>query len=135
VIQDVDIPIDRAGEFLDFLATGIGIWPVWLCPIRARAADAPTFPLYPMQQGVTYVNFGFWDVVLDPRPRPPGFRNRLIEQKVTALGGVKSLYSESYYSEGEFWALHDRAAYGALKRTYDPANALGDLYTKCVVRA
>ena len=76
-----------------------------------------------------------WRRVLDPRPRPPGFRNRLIEQQVTALGGVKSLYSESYYSEGEFWALHDRAAYGALKRTYDPANALGDLYTKCVVRA
>jgi len=134
VIQDVDIPLDRAGEFLAFLAAEIGIWPVWMCPIRARAADAPSFPLYPMQHGVTYVNFGFWDVVRDQRARPAGFHNRRIEQKVTALGGVKSLYSESYYPESEFWALHDRAAYAALKRAYDPANALGDLYAKCVVR-
>jgi len=44
-----------------------------MCPIRARAADAPSFPLYPMQHGVTYVNFGFWDVVRDQRARPQGF--------------------------------------------------------------
>ncbi len=133
VIQDVDIPLERAGEFLAFLAAEIGIWPVWLCPIRARGPGAD-FPLYPMQQGVAYVNFGFWDVVRDPHPRPAGFHNRRIEQKVTALGGIKSLYSESYYPESEFWALHDRATYASLKRSYDPSGALGDLYAKCVVR-
>ena len=35
VIQDVDIPLDRAAEFLAFLHREIGILPVWLCPIRA----------------------------------------------------------------------------------------------------
>ena len=35
VIQDVDIPLARAAEFLDFLHAQIGIVPIWICPIRA----------------------------------------------------------------------------------------------------
>ena len=37
VIQDVDIPIENAAEFLDFLLREIGILPVWICPIRPGA--------------------------------------------------------------------------------------------------
>ena len=40
VIQDVDIPLDRAAEFLAFLHREIGILPVWLCPIRATRSGA-----------------------------------------------------------------------------------------------
>ncbi|MDE2210091.1 MAG: FAD-binding oxidoreductase, partial [Betaproteobacteria bacterium] len=81
------------------------------------------------------VNFGFWDVVASREQRPTGFVNRAIERKVSELGGVKSLYSDSYFTEAEFWAIYDREAYGALKRRYDPDGALGDLYAKCVRRA
>jgi len=133
VIQDVDIPLAHCGGFLEFLAREIGIWPVWMCPLRAR--DPPArFTLYPLAPGTLYVNFGFWDVVSQRTPRPPGFHNRKIEREVARLGGLKSLYSDSYYSEAEFWALHDRNAYARLKRSYDPANALGDLYAKCSSR-
>ncbi len=133
VIQDVDIPLDRAAEFLDFLQREIGILPIWLCPIRAPAAVSP-FALYPLRAGTIYINFGFWDVVRDRDAQPPGFRNRLIERKVTELGGLKSLYSDSYYTKDEFWSVFDRAAYSALKARYDPAGALPDLYNKCVLR-
>jgi FAD/FMN-containing dehydrogenase len=134
VIQDVDIPLAHAAGFLEFLAREIGIWPVWMCPLRARDPRA-RFTLYPLAPGTPYVNFGFWDVVSQRPPRPPGFHNRKIEREVARLGGLKSLYSDSYYSEVEFWALHDRGAYALLKRAYDPANALGDLYAKCGSRA
>ncbi len=33
VIQDVDIPLARAAEFLDFYAREIALWPMWTCPI------------------------------------------------------------------------------------------------------
>ncbi len=133
VIQDVDIPLDRAAEFLDFMQREIGILPIWLCPIRAPAAAAP-FALYPLRAGTTYINFGFWDVVRDRETHPPGYRNRLIERKVTELNGQKSLYSDSYYTKDEFWSIFDRAAYSALKARYDPAGTLPDLYNKCVLR-
>jgi FAD/FMN-containing dehydrogenase len=66
--------------------------------------------------------------------RERGFVNRKIERKTTALGGVKSLYSDSYFGEDEFWSIYDRRAYEALKARYDPGRTLGDLYTKCVLR-
>ena len=134
VIQDVDIPLDRAAEFLGFLHAEVGILPIWLCPIRAPDPDA-AFTLYPLMPGTMYVNFGFWDVVTTREQRPAGFCNRLIERKVRELGGIKSLYSDSYFSEEEFWAIYNRPAYAALKERYDPAGALGDLYAKTVLRA
>lgn len=132
VIQDVDIPITRAAEFLDFFQREIGILPVWICPIRSP--DARMFPLYPMNPSMTYVNFGFWDVVKSKKSQLPGHFNRLIERKVAELGGIKSLYSDSYYSRQEFDALYGAPAYRELKSRYDPQNRMHDLYDKCVLR-
>ncbi len=133
VIQDVDIPLEHAAEFLGFLHREIGILPIWICPIRAPAAAAAT-PLYPLRAGTIYVNFGFWDVVTDAVTRPEGYRNRKIERTVERLGGLKSLYSDSYYTEDEFWRIFDKGAYAKLKARYDPAGRLPDLYAKCVLR-
>ena len=133
VIQDIDIPVARAAEFLDFLHADVGVLPIWICPIRALAPGAEA-TLYPLPRGTLSINFGFWDTVRSPEPRERGFVNRRIERKTTALGGVKSLYSDSYFGEDEFWSIYDRHAYEALKARYDPTRALGDLYAKCVLR-
>ena len=133
VIQDVDIPIEHAPAFLEFFLREVGILPLWICPIRTPQ-PAARFPLYPMDPGVTYVNFGFWDVVRTRTSHPPGHFNRLIERKVEALGGIKSLYSESYYSPEEFDTCYGGEAWRQLKQRYDPHGRLGDLYDKCVLR-
>ena len=131
VIQDVDIPIARAGEFLEFYAREIGLWPVWLCPIGS--AD-PRFSLYPVKRG-WYVNFGFWDVKRTREAHPEGHFNRLIEDKVHALGGIKSLYSDSYFAREDFERRYGGPAYAALKKKYDPAGAFPQLYDKCVLKS
>jgi hypothetical protein len=51
-----------------------------------------------------------------------------------ALGGMKSLYSDSYFTPAQFWSIYNRPAYEALKRKYDPDGRLKDLYRKCVLR-
>ena len=110
----------------------VGIWPVWMCPIGPQA-DAARWTLYPMERRL-YVNFGFWDVVRSREARGPGHVNRAIEREVAAAGGVKSLYSESYYPRDEFDARYGGPAYAALKAKYDPAGAFPTLYEKCVLR-
>jgi len=132
VIQDVDLPIEHAAEFLAFLLREIGILPVWICPIGATP-QAASFPLFPRRAGL-YVNFGFWDVVRRHEAHPPGHFNRLVENEVTRLHGIKSLYSDSYYGPDEFWAIYGGEAYRRLKARYDPQGRLGDLYAKCVLR-
>jgi FAD/FMN-containing dehydrogenase len=134
VIQDVDIPLPRAAEFLDFLQREIGILPIWICPIRP-ADPARPFALYPLPPGVPHVNFGFWDVVHSRRARPPGHFNRLVEQQVIALGGIKSLYSDSFFDREQFDRAYGGPAYAALKARYDPQHRLLGLYDKCVRRA
>jgi len=133
VIQDVDIPISRAPEFLGFFLEEVGVLPVWICPIGGYH-DQARFPLYSVDPKVLYVNFGFWDVVQDRVRREPGHYNRKIERKVAELGGVKSLYSDSYYPEEEFWRLYNKPAYDALKARYDPQGKFKNLYQKCVMR-
>ncbi|HET9046521.1 MAG TPA: FAD-binding oxidoreductase [Casimicrobiaceae bacterium] len=133
IIQDVDIPFERAAEFMAWFEREIGIAPVWLCPIGSAPA-AGRFPLYPLDPGRLYVNFGFWDVKRTRDAHPAGHFNRLIEREVARLGGIKSLYSDSYYSRAEFDAAYGGAAYRALKAKYDPDGALPELYDKCVLR-
>jgi FAD/FMN-containing dehydrogenase len=133
VIQDVDIPIARAAEFVEFYAREIGLWPLWVCPI-GPASQSGNFTLYPMRQD-WYVNFGFWDVKRTREAHGAGHFNRMIEQKVVELGGIKSLYSDSYFPEHEFARLYGGDAYKALKAKYDPGGVFPGLYAKCVLKA
>ncbi len=133
VIQDVDIPIGRAAAFLDFLFQEVGVLPIWLCPVSAPDEWA-RFSLYPLRADTLYVNFGFWDTVKSRQARPPGYLNRRIEARVMELGGIKSLYSDSYFEPEAFRRLYGGPAYAALKHRYDPQGRFGDLYGKCVLR-
>jgi FAD/FMN-containing dehydrogenase len=131
VVQDIEVPVARAAEFLDFFHREIPISPVWVCPLRQRDPET-RWPLYQFEPGVLYVNFGFWSTVDLAPGEPDGTHNRLIERTVEELDGRKSLYSTSYYSEDDFWRLYNGEHYRALKKRYDPDGRLLDLYAKCV---
>jgi len=133
VIQDVDIPIENASAFLEFFQSEIGIQPVWICPIGHHRPELE-YALYPLDTDRLFVNFGFWDSVPNHQGFPDGHFNRLIEEKVKQLGGIKSLYSDVYYAEEEFWRLYNGTAYQILKARYDPHDRLRNLYEKCVAR-
>jgi FAD/FMN-containing dehydrogenase len=130
VIQDVEIPVERLAEFLEFFTDEIGISPVWLCPLKLR--ESTGWPLYPIKPDRLYVNVGFWATVPLEPGEADGTHNRRIESKVTELGGHKSLYSTSYFDEDEFWLAYDGETYRKLKAAYDPNGRLPDLYSKCV---
>ncbi len=130
VIQDVDIPIEHAPEFFDFLLSEIGITPVWMCPFKTRSSNRH-WDLSPLREGL-HVNFGFWDVI--PSTHEKGHFNRKIERKTMELGGAKGLYSSAWYDEAEFWSIYDQPRYTQLKQTYDPQGVFPDLYSKCVRR-
>ena len=128
VVQDVEVPIERCAEFLDWFLTDVPIEPIWVCPVRQR----DRWSLYPMRTDHTYVNLGFWSTV--PGGAREGETNRRIERKVRELDGLKSLYSDAYYSPDEFEQLYGAGDYRSVKQTYDPDARLLDLYAKAVQR-
>ncbi len=141
VVQDVEIPLERTAEFLDWFLREVPIEPIWLCPVALRepglgaagASEAP-WPLYPMRRGETYVNVGFWSSVPIRPGRADGEVNREIERVVSELGGHKSLYSDAYYSREEFESRYGGTTYQQVKATYDPDGRFPGLYDKAVRR-
>ena len=130
VVQDIEVPIGRTVEFLDWFLANVPIEPLWLCPLRLR--DDAGWPLYPIRPHETYVNVGFWSSV--PVGPEEGHTNRLIERKISELDGHKSLYSDAYYPRDEFDALYGGETYQTVKKNYDPDSRLLDLYAKAVQR-
>ena len=44
--------------------------------------------------------------------------NRALERKLHDLGGMKWLYSQTYYTEPEFWETYQREWYDVLRQKY-----------------
>lgn len=131
IIQDIEVPIDKAAEFLAWFSKTIGITPVWVCPTKSTA-NQWLYPLYPMDPDKLYVNFGFWDTVATQKKPDEGYYNKRIEAKVAALGGMKSLYSDLFYTRAAFEKIYNYKSYQKLKKDYDTDGRFKDLYDKCV---
>ncbi|MET9326321.1 FAD-binding oxidoreductase [Tsukamurella sp. NPDC003166] len=140
VVQDIEVHIDEITEFLEWFLAEIPIEPIWLCPLRLRDPLPPgadpdrPWPLYPLEPGETYVNVGFWSAVPKQPGQIEGRANRLIEEKVSELGGHKSLYSEAFYERAEFDELYGGIHLEKYKSQYDPEDRLLGLYDKTVRR-
>jgi FAD/FMN-containing dehydrogenase len=86
VVQDVEVPVERLPEFLDWFDAEVGMRPVWLCPLVAQRE----WPVYPLEPGRLYVNIGFWGTV-HVGPAQPGDRGegaRARRPQVALLRGV-----------------------------------------------
>lgn len=130
VIQDIEVPVDRLPDFLDWFDEAVGMRPVWLCPLVAKRP----WPTYPLEPDAVYVNVGFWGTVHVGPDAPNGPRNRAIERRVHELGGHKSLYSEAFYDRETFDELYDGDNLATVKGRYDPQDRLTSLYEKAVKR-
>jgi FAD/FMN-containing dehydrogenase len=135
VIQDVEVPVERLAEFLDWFDATVGMRPVWLCPVVSRGTvHGRHWPTYPLQPGVVFVNVGFWGTVHVGPDALEAPLNRAIEARVRELGGHKSLYSEAFYDRATFDELYDVPHLDAVKARYDPDHRLTSLYDKAVRR-
>ncbi len=130
VIQDIEVPVERLPDFLEWFDEAVGMRPVWLCPCKALR----DWPTYPLEKDHLYVNAGFWGTVHVGPDALDGPRNRAIEATVHELGGHKSLYSEAFYDRDTFDDLYDGANLAAVKGRYDPEDRLTSLYDKAVKR-
>jgi FAD/FMN-containing dehydrogenase len=127
VIQDIEVPIENAPAFHHFFHQQIKIKPVWMCPVQTLNPKVK-YHFYHMDPTKIFVNFGFWEAI--ESDHKPGYYNRLIETEVTKLSGHKSLYSDVFYTEHQFWQLYDKTQYQQIKAKYDAKGGLKEWYQK-----
>lgn len=132
IIQDLALPYDTAAEFVQRMDALLGIWPLWLCPLK----QSPHSTMHPHlneyeDDGKTLkpmLNIGLWGCA---PPTHTAFiqANRAVEQTLRELRGMKWLYAQTYSSEPQFWADFDRAWYDGLRAKYR-ATSLPTVYEK-----
>ncbi|KAK0672987.1 putative 24-dehydrocholesterol reductase precursor [Cercophora samala] len=123
IVQDVAMPFETTERFVEYTGEELGIWPLWLCPLKRRGP--PTFhPFTTVPEGVEkkeedmMLNVGVWG--WGPK-EPARFveKNRELEEKVRELGGMKWLYAHTYYEQEEFWKMYNgRGWYDELREKY-----------------
>ncbi|KAJ4406303.1 hypothetical protein N0V82_010158 [Gnomoniopsis sp. IMI 355080] len=139
IVQDVAMPFTTTEKLVDYTAQELGIWPLWLCPLKRRAP--PTFHPYTTTPGLAateedemMLNVGVWG--WGPAKHEEFVKaNRALEAKVRELGGMKWLYAHTYYDEPEFWDVYGgRGWYDALRKKYKADEAgLPSVYDKVKV--
>ncbi|KAK8069709.1 Delta(24)-sterol reductase [Apiospora phragmitis] len=156
-VQDLALPYETAEAFVDYVDDSLGIWPLWLCPLKTPAG--PTFHPHlrhtqqqkqeeggGAQSSPAYgemLNIGVWG--WGPSDRAAFVSaNRALESKLQELGGMKWLYAHTYYERSEFWGEGEngngaygpiRTWYEALRRKYQATAAnLPDVYDKVRVK-
>ncbi|PSR82642.1 hypothetical protein BD289DRAFT_371016 [Coniella lustricola] len=144
VVQDLALPYHAAETFINWVDHNLGIWPIWLCPLRGCVQ--PTFhPVTPDFAGDKWratqdtahkaanisqpmLNIGVWG--WGPGESSTFIeRNRALEQVLRDLGGRKWLYSQTFYTEREFWDEYDWPWYQSLRKKYC-ATTLPTVYDK-----
>lgn len=129
IVQDLTVPLNKAGDFMKYIDQRTGIYPLWICPIKPE----PRSPLMCNSiETELAINVGIWG------PRISIYEdfitlNRDLEIKLTEMSGKKWLYAHSYYTKDEFWKIYDKTWYDKLRLKYH-ATTLPDIYDKTYVK-
>lgn len=131
IIQDLGVPYENAETFIRWTDERTGLWPLWLCPVKAPPQDECSFSLANAVPGKTLLDIGIWG--MGPKDARKFIAlNREFEAKVAEMRGLKCLYAHAYYTEEEFWKIYDETQYTDLRRKYH-AESLPSIYDKVKV--
>ena len=137
LIQDVSVPYHAVDEFMEYLDTSFGHYPIWFVPLRQNveleeASRGLLLEDVETRSPDKLINFGVWGPASSDRPTFVK-QNCELEMKVHALNGRKWLYAHTFYTESQFWSLYDRQFHDALRRKYN-ASHLPTVYDKVSVK-
>ena len=129
-IQDIYFPADTVTKYLEFVDQHLGIYPIWLCPMKPTRNPAKLSPAYIDTDFI--INVGLWG--RSAAFANPIDKNRQVEKLMIELRGRKMLYSQQYLSEEQFWQVYDQDWYNQLRQTFQAPQMFPTVYEKTIVR-
>lgn len=142
MVQDMGIPKSKVGEFAEIYRSEIGLYPVWLCPVKQTDGR---FPGFHAKAEEPFLDWGmFTGKGKEAIPRQPWFYNNMLEKTIARMGGIKALYSDNAFDadnadeseraagRASFNALYNIEQYDAMKARLDPEGVYPHVFDKMV---
>lgn len=124
---DVFIPFSKVTEFMEWYRAKIGHFPLWCVPYKlGRKYEWISEDLLDLTNDELFLDLAIYGM---KRPKDKNVY-RLLEEELMRIGGIKTLISENYYSEEEFWQSWNRSNFQKVKQMTDPGNLFRDLFEK-----
>ncbi len=127
VTVDTFIPFSKMEEFMEWYVKEVDHFPLWCVPYKVVHK-------YEWISDEFFSNLDdelFLDIALyGMRREDPEYYYRIIENKLTEIGALKTLISTNLYTEEEFWEIWNKDNYDKVKRRTDPDNIFRGLYDK-----
>lgn len=128
-LQDFYFPFDKALNCLTYNEETLGVYPLWLCPIRSTKTLQKLSPHYINSERETLVDVGIYGQT-DKYLAHPIEVNKNFENYAKENGARKMLYAHAYYSKDEFWSVYDKSWYEELREKYKAAGIFSDVWQK-----
>ena len=127
VTVDVFIPFSKVSDFMEWYKREVKHFPLWCVPYR-------------LVREYEWVSADFLNKIRDKlildlaiygmkKKRGKNYY-KIIEDELMEIGGIKTLISNNYYSESDFWKIWNKENYDKVKGKTDPNNIFRGLYTK-----
>jgi FAD/FMN-containing dehydrogenase len=129
VIVDVFIPFSKLGDFLEWHESETHYFPLWCVPYNLiRHYEWISGGFIGALKEELLIDIAVYSMKTENKER----YYRKLEEQLMKLGGLKTLISDNYYTEAEFWGIWNKENYDAVKRITDPDNIFRSLYDKTV---
>jgi delta24-sterol reductase len=131
-IQDFYLPFDQAQKYLELADQKLGVYPMWLCPIKSVGSPQKLSPHYREKEDML-VNIGIYGQSKKTIGGDLIILNREMERAASEADSRKMLYAHAYYPKEEFWKIYDHDWYRDLRKKYDNGEAFPEIWEKVFV--
>lgn len=125
ITVDVFIPFSKVTNFMKWYKKEVNHFPLWCVPYKlVRRYEWVSDDI--SRKDELILDLAIYGM------KKKGDKNyyKIIEDELMNIGGIKTLISNNYYSESDFWKIWNKENYDKVKRKTDPNNIFRDLYTK-----
>ena len=124
---DVMIPFSKIKGYLQWHTEVVKHFPLWCVPYKVvREYEWISEDYHRKNTDQLFLDIAIYGM----RKNKDINYYKLIEEELMSIGGIKTLISNNYYSESDFWKVFNKENYYNAKRIADPDNIFRDLYTK-----
>lgn len=127
ITVDVFIPFSKVSNFIEWYKKEVNHFPLWCVPYKiVRDYEWITTDLLRKTNDKLFIDLAIYGM----NKKDDKNYYKVIEDELINIGGLKTLISNNYYTESDFWKTWNKENYYKVKRQTDPANIFRDLYTK-----